>query len=677
MQCVSWETECNGQPDCVSESDEQSCDKGRTAGSRYTIPPPALVFTNWRKGLGDTLIWKSRHRGPCPQGYFMCPGGGYCFELQFRCNGVNDCPGGEDEAGCSDYTCPGMYRCRGSRICFSEEKLCNGVKECPEYDDELFCDLKCPFNCTCYGMAFTCLRSFVVKEFPGLRYLDSSGSGLTLQQLGDNTMLVYLSLARCGLPHIGNVSFPNLRSLDLSDNRLHDVKIEELKRLKNLQILFLSGNPLASVLLSDTQSDVSPLDLRFLDLSRVALPELLVQAQLPSLRHLNLSATGLDHLQGHGIQSLTSLRVLDLRGCPLSRFPRQMFKGLYQLHTVYADSYRLCCQAMLPEGFNLNNCHAPGDSTSSCERLLKNVLHVLFVSVFTVTSVLGNSASFALRVLVNKNSNKSAFDVLLSHLCVSDFVMGVYLAIIGLADRLYQGTYLWEDIAWRNSVTCEVASFLFLLSSEVSTFLICCITAERFVALRFPHTGLRLTTKSARLASLVSWLLGLVLAVIPALVSEWKLLAKSGICIPRPFTEMSHNSVYFNGITIILLCILHLMVAPTQTYIYLKTRTNSMAALRPETQSSEASCARRFLPVAAISCLCRIPLGLLSWSVSQGISVSSRTKVTVAVVVLPLTSALQPLLYTYGVLRERSQRATHERLLKYLMAKRRAKGLNA
>ena len=673
---MSRDMKCNDQIDCVDGSDELDCTNSRSSQILFSVPPPALVFVNLLTG-DDTLIVKSPHRGPCPQGYFRCSEGGSCFELPFRCNGVNDCPGGEDEAACTEYTCPGMYRCRGSKICLGVDKLCDGIRECPQSDDERFCDLKCPSNCTCYGMAFTCLQSFAVKEFLGLRYLDSSGSGLTPQQLEDHTMLVHLSLARCGLLYLGNVTFPNLRSLDLSDNKIYSVTIEELRRLKNLQILYLSGNPLASVFMSDTLSDDSPLLLRVLDLSRVALSELSVRPQLPNLEHLNLSDTGLDHLQGRGFQSLTNLRVLDLRGCPMSRFPRQIFKDLHQLQAVYADSYRICCQAALPAGFNLNNCQAPEDSTSSCERLLKNVLHVVFVSMFTITTVLGNSASFTLRVLVNKNSNKSPFDVLLSHLCVSDFVMGVYLAIIGLADRLYQGTYLWEDITWRHSVTCKVASFLFLLSSEVSTFLVCCITVERFVALRFPCTGLRLTTKSAHLASLTSWLLGFVLAVVPLSVSEWKVSAQSGICIPLPFTRTSHGLVYFNGVIITLLFILHLMVAPTQTYIYWKTRTNFMATLKPETGSSEASCARRVVPMVTTDCLCRISLGLLGLLVAEGSSVSSQGRVTVAVVVLPLTAALHPLLYTYGVLRERSQRARHERLLKYLMAKRRAKALNA
>nr|KAG5685222.1 hypothetical protein BaRGS_030460 [Batillaria attramentaria] len=71
----------------------------------------------------------------------------------------------------------------------------------------------------------------------------------------------------------------------------------------------------------------------------------------------------------------------------------------------------------------------------------------------------------------------------------SDLLMGVYLAMIGVADRLYQGTYLWEDVQWRNSVACKVAGFLSLLSNEASAFIICLITADRFVVTRFPFSS--------------------------------------------------------------------------------------------------------------------------------------------------------------------------------------------
>ena len=89
--------------------------------------------------------------------------------------------------------------------------------------------------------------------------------------------------------------------------------------------------------------------------------------------------------------------------------------------------------------------------------------------------------------------------------------MGVYLSEIGVADRLYLGTYLWEDRAWRHSAACKVAGFFSLLSSEASVFIICLITLDRFLVLRFPFSSLRFQGRSAH----VTWSLSALLAAVP------------------------------------------------------------------------------------------------------------------------------------------------------------------
>nr|KAG5694690.1 hypothetical protein BaRGS_010016 [Batillaria attramentaria] len=53
-----------------------------------------------------------------------------------------------------------------------------------------------------------------------------------------------------------------------------------------------------------------------------------------------------------------------------------------------------------------------------------------------------------------------------------------------LADCHYLGTYLWEDTDWRHSPlspACQAAGFLSLLSNQVSAFIVCLITLERFL----------------------------------------------------------------------------------------------------------------------------------------------------------------------------------------------------
>ena len=173
----------------------------------------------------------------------------------------------------------------------------------------------------------------------------------------------------------------------------------------------------------------------------------------------------------------------------MTQFTRDLLSGLDRLQSVHADNFKLCCPATLPAGFNPANCRAPFDEVSSCEALLRSDVYRVFLSMFSALALLGNLGCFLLRRICFK-SGKSGFGVFVTHLSFSDFLMGVYLTIIGVADHLFQGTYLWEDITWRDSVACKVAGFLSLLSNEVSAFIICLITLDRFLVLRFPFKTL-------------------------------------------------------------------------------------------------------------------------------------------------------------------------------------------
>ena len=203
------------------------------------------------------------------------------------------------------------------------------------------------------------------------------------RELSNNTMLVHLSLASCGLRRVDELNFPNLHVLDLNDNQLREVHLSEFRRLPRLERLSVSGNPLVTLFSAqDDLTGMMMLALRVLDLSRVDLKVLNVSflSAMPELHTVNLSEARVHVLQEGGFRSLRQLRVLDLRGCPMTHFPRDVFQGLDDLQAVYADNYKLCCDATLPSRFNAQNCHAPSNELSSCEALLRSVTYRVFLS---------------------------------------------------------------------------------------------------------------------------------------------------------------------------------------------------------------------------------------------------------------------------------------------------------
>nr|KAG5697925.1 hypothetical protein BaRGS_026863 [Batillaria attramentaria] len=638
--------------------------------------PPAVVHFNHH---GDFAV-SSTNSGnvPCPQTHFQCAGNGYCLPVYVRCNGVYDCPGKEDEAACDSYTCPGFYRCRASRVCVHPSHLCDGAIQCPQRDDELMCDVTCPVNCTCYGMAFFCRRSFMSRDYPQLRFLDASGTGMSLLDMTDNIMLIHLSLAECRVSQLDTVSLPNLQVLDLSDNDVRSVSLEFLSKLPRLKYLSLSANPLTDLsAFNNMQFDEFPF-LTTLDLSRVYFQQLNVGdlEVFSNLETLNLSDCDIERVPENGFRPLQHLQQLDLRGCPMTDFPRDVFRGLDQLDEVYADNYKLCCPATLPAGFNLLQCRAPTDEISSCDALLRSDVYRVLLAVFAALAVIGNLSSFVYRSFVNRTKSKLGFGVFVTHLCVSDFLMGVYLAVIGVADRLYQGTYLWNDLAWKNSAACKIAGFLSLLSSEVSAFIICLITLDRFLVLRFPFSHFHFQKTSANITCALVWILGLILAVIPLLpmTSHWEFYSQTGICIPLPITRKYFaGSDYAFGVMIVLNFVVFLQIATGQAFIYWSIRSNSMSTSDSTKKSKDLTIARRLFTVVLSDFLCWFPIGLLGLLAANDVAIPGEVSVAMAIIVLPLNSALNPFLYTVNMILERRRQAMEQRIEKEMLAKQKVK----
>ena len=121
---------------------------------------------------------------------------------------------------------------------------------------------------------------------------------------------------------------------------------------------------------------------------------------------------------------------------------------------VHADNYTLCCEAILPEDFDVNKCYAEQDLLSSCENLLKSSVHRVFMWIVASLSVAGNEGTFVARLYLfnrggglqyvyhqsvarlylNKDAGLENFNTFLTF-SVADLSMGVYLVIVWVADR--------------------------------------------------------------------------------------------------------------------------------------------------------------------------------------------------------------------------------------------------
>ena len=591
-----------------------------------------------------------------------------------------DCPGKEDEEGCT--SCPGLYRCLSSKVCLLDTHLCDGMFHCPHRDDELFCNLTCPENCTCQGLSFTCMGGFLgdMHNYTHLRFLkvDSGGGGdgMVEEKLQENTLLIHLSVAGGRLTRF-NVSLPNLNSLDLSDNKIVCLCHVDFAGLKSLRVLVLHDNPLISPVVHLPSSASAGPSLSVLDLSNSRIPLLSLRhfRVFPNLHLLNLSGSSTQRITGAVTQSPGGLRVLDLRGCPVSEFSPGVFRGLHQLHTLYGSTYKLCCSDLHSQGFSLLNCLAPSDSLSDCQRLLKDDMHIAFTAIAAAMAVIGNAASCVARV-VRRRARDAAFRTLMMHLCVSDGMMGIYLAVVSLAAREFQGGYLWQDIAWRRSALCQLSAFLSVLSSQVSAAIVSLVTLDSVRAHTEWMAKVGFRPRSAYMLCAASWLTGAALAALTSLpvTSLRRAGSDHALCTPLLFSELTAIGPVMSSI-IIFDGVLHVLIAAGEIYIFFPSLYRSRA-LKAVTESDTSADTVETLSLAYIGTSKALCWFIASLPVIVYISKDTWPKdlpVNMAVFVLPLNAALNPLLSVLAEVMAQRQHAHKARLMKILAAKLAAK----
>ena len=606
----------------------------------------------------------------CPETHYRCPGEyNDCLPVFTRCNDWYDCVDNEDEEGCENFTCPGFYRCFNSTVCVHADHLCDGWPHCPQHDDEWLCNMTCPAQCLCQGHMFLCSKPFPAHLFPHLRYLDARQSGMTPSDLNNNFYMVHLSLSHCSLHVLPVMPFLNLQFLDLSSNNLTRISMTTFTRLANLRTLLLAKNPVDFIYYNpNSTAQLNALQRVDLSNNKLTVFDSKVFTNTMHVKHLNLSFSTIHTVHAHGFQYTPKLTDLLLSGNPIHTFSADLFKPLTVLRTLSSPTYKLCCAELLPSHYEIITCDAPRDEISSCKDLLQSGTYRVFLWLISCLSLLGNVFCLVVRVCVQRTAAISSFHVFVTNLSMADLLMGVYVVTIGVADSLYRGQYLFYDETWKHSVACKVAGFLSLLSCEVSALIISLITLDRFIVLHFLFSSIRFRRLSAALASLLTWLTGLLLASVPLLpvTSHWEFFSQTGICIPLPVTRHNFKGKSFSlSVFIVFNFVMFVFIAAGQAFIYRSVQKNALS-IDSAKASRDVTIARRLISVAMTDFLCWFPIGLYGLLALADIPISSEVNVALAIFVLPLNSALNPFMYTFNTLMEKRRRSRETMLLQWL-----------
>ena len=674
-QCVPKSKPCDTFPDCLDGSDEQGCsDNAELCGFRLGHKNKNNSFLiNFDFSEPYVSVEELDMSDPCPITHYRCTRELFnCLPIFTRCNGVFDCIFQEDERDCESWTCHGLYRCRDSTVCVHADHMCDSLPQCPQRDDEWLCNMTCPLQCLCQGHALMCRQSFPAHLFPQLRYLDAGRSGMKPSDLRKNSYIVRLSLAHCSIHALSAMTFRNLKFLDLGHNKINDVLMNIFTALQNLQILILKGNPLTTI--TTRPSSIKQTLLRQVDLSETHLrmfdSETLSCA--PGIQYINLSYSNTYSIRANFASMVPLLRELDLRGTAVNDFSSTLFLGLRDLANVYSSDYRLCCDAILSNIAPKPSCLAPQHYLSSCEDMLQSEVYRLNFWLVAVLASFANIFCFVCHYVESCVPIPYSGPVVLimTSLQCADFCMGLYAGVISAAHETFSGQYLHYEDRWKESVACKVAAFWSLLSSEVSLFITFLLTLDHFTILLFPLTKYRFSSRSAAVACGVAWLMGIALASMPLLpgFSHFGHYGNTAVCslLLHDMPHVSHEHYFLHTILMfnLTICFMECVIL---AIIYRATPKHRVLLDSDKNPgSTSVDVVMRIAVTNVTGWLSVTTVSVLTLAGVTGIV----TNVFMVIMVLPLNSAVNPLLCLWHAVAFKQRQKQEKRVLHLLKCRR-------
>ncbi|XP_076466235.1 relaxin receptor 1-like [Babylonia areolata] len=406
-------------------------------------------------------------------------------------------------------------------------------------------------------------------------------------------------------------------SKDLSGNDIHVIRATDLGNLVHLNKLHLTHN----------------------ELSRVP-----GKAFGPGnvLTLLSLQSNNISYIDHDAFSNMPLLRDLQLENNGIQTIDTLAFQPLTTVHSVYFDKFYLCVYAQ-----HAVECDPQGDGISSRHNLLENLLLRVFVWLVALLACLGNVLVFLGRVLLREDNQTHSFFI--KNLSLADMLMGVYLLVIGAQDLRFRGEYLLHDEAWRNSLECDVCGVLSTLSTEMSVLTLCIITLDRYLSITYPLSFRKRGLKAAYGVMGLTWSLCLTLALLPVLGFRYfgaSFYRDNGVCVPLHLHDpkargWEYSSFLFLGINLASFAFIAYAYGAMFWSIH-----RSAIPLRTSRESKERCLVKRFFFIVITDFLCWIPIIIIKLIALSGVSVSKDLYAWVIVFILPVNSALNPLLYT-------------------------------
>lgn len=459
--------------------------------------------------------------------------------------------------------------------------------------------------------------------------------------------LTFLSMVNTSLMWLPNSSLcqhmPLLSWLDFAENHVDLLNYSTLMTCTELTVLSLHDNKI-KILPESTFHSLGSLVELDLSCNRLSdLPKNTFQS-LKYLQKLNVSHNPALHIHASHFDHLVQLESLSLEGIEIPDITTKMFLPMGNLSHIYFKDFQYCSYAP-----HVRKCKPNTDGISSVEDLLASLVLRVSVWVMAFITCFGNIFVIGMRSFIRAENNLHA--ACIKVLCFADCLMGVYLFFLGIFDVKFRGEYNRNALIWMDSVECRTIGFLAMLSSEVSVLLLTYLTLEKFLVIVFPFSHLRPEKLQTVLVLAFIWILGFVIAAVPLLNEDLfgNYYGRNGVCFPLHSDRLEKPTAkgYSTGIFLGLNLVAFLVIVVSYSSMFCSIYKTGINATDVRSRlHKDVAVANRFFFIVFSDALCWIPIFLVKTLSLLKVEIPGTINSWVVIFILPINSALNPILYT-------------------------------
>jgi len=191
--------------------------------------------------------------------------------------------------------------------------------------------------------------------------------------------------------------------------------------------------------------------------------------------------------------------------------------------------------------------HLTKRNFASLKEMIESLFLRVWLWVMAVMAIAGNTFVIGKSLKSMLNAEKMApvsksNHFLLLNLGLADFLMGVYLLAIAIQSVRFSGNYCFHDESWRTGQVCQALGVLSVLASEASVMILTVLTAVRLYVVHRPIAASNLKLPYIWAATLLAWLVAVILAVLPVSTSFSDVVTDAA-WIPSKFFNTSTQSL--------------------------------------------------------------------------------------------------------------------------------------